>query len=132
MHEPGRDRERGAGVLSMAMGTVMFLIMLVFAVNLLFNLYTTSVVSSLAIEAARDVAEFDGSPDNTAAIAAAEADFRSRVSGATDFEIVVTGGNVVASIKWESNSLFPAFGDGRAFGTIDRTFTVRVEEQQAP
>lgn len=128
------DQERGAGVFSMAMGLTMFLLLLTFSVNLLYNLYTTSVISSLAIEAARDVAEFDGNEPEDG-IGAAKAEFESRVGDATMFELRVEndgalGQIVVADITWESRSLFPAFSDARAFGVIDRTFTVRVEQQQ--
>ncbi len=127
MHKRDRtDRERGAGVFSMAIGLMMFLIMLVFAVNLLYNLYTTSVISSLALEAARDAAEMGGSTADAAN------DFRAEVDGATTFTLNRQGPNIVATIRWESRSLFPAFTDARAFGVIDRTFTVRVEEQQVP
>ena len=128
------DQERGAGVFSMAIGLMMFLLLLTFSVNLLYNLYTTSVISSLAIEAARDVAEFDGS-DPSAGIGAAEMEFRSEVANATFFELrvvndAVLGDTVEAEITWASRSLFPALSNARAFGVIDRTFRVRVEQQQ--
>lgn len=116
----------------MAMGFAMFLVMLIFAVNLMFNLYTTSVVSSLAIDAARDVAEFDGNDDKAAAIAQAEAEFLARFPSTTTFDIEVVGGDtVVASVEWEAKSLLPSFGTSVALGKLDRTFSVRVEEQQA-
>ncbi len=119
------DRERGAGVLSMTIGMMMFLIMLVFAVNLLYNLYTTSVISSLALDAARDAAELGGDTG------AAMTEFESQVADATQFTITETDTHVVVTIAWTSRSLFPALdNDAPAFGTINRTFTVRREQQQ--
>ena len=90
----------------------------------LYNLYAAWGLTSLALDAARDVAERDGlSP------AESEAEFRDHVSGNVDFDILVTGGTVQASVQWETRSLFPSFGDARAFGVLDRTFEVRPEEQ---
>ena len=126
------DRERRAGVFSATFGMMMFFVMLTFAVNLLYNLYTTSVVSSLALDAARDAAEFQGSPGE------AEMEFRSQVDNATTFTIGMgtnaDGEEVVeVHVVWQSRSLFPTFNtvsDSQAFGVLDRTFTVRREVQQ--
>ncbi|MDW3179949.1 MAG: hypothetical protein R8J94_21345 [Acidimicrobiia bacterium] len=120
-----RHNEAGAGILSASLGLLVFFALLVFAVQVMYNLYATSVITSLALDAARDVAERDGlSP------AEAEAEFRDHVSGNVDFDILVTGETVQASVQWETRSLFPSFGDARAFGVLDRTFEVRLEEQQ--
>lgn len=76
------NSERGAGVFSMSIGLIMFLLMLTFAVQILFNLYATSVVSGLAIEAARDAAEFDPavpSGPTDARLSEVEEQFESRV-----------------------------------------------------
>jgi len=120
-----RGTERGAGLLSMTVGVFMFIAFLTFATQVFFNLYTTSVVTGLAIDAARDVAERNGiSP------AEAEAEFAERVDGEVQFDIRVVGDTVQADLQWQTKSLFPAFGDARVFGVLDRTFTVRIEEQQ--
>lgn len=122
-----RERERGSGMLSTSLGLLFFFALLVFAVQVMYNLYATSVITSLALDAARDVAERDGmSP------AQAEAEFRDHVGGDVQFEIVVEGDFIQASVEWETRSLFPAISDARAFGVLDRTFEVRIEEQQAP
>ena len=109
----------------MSFGLLFFFGFLVFAVNVTYNLYATSVITSLALDAAHDVAERDGlSP------AEAEAEFRSQVGDDVDFSIAVVGNTVQASVRWETNALLPQISDARAFGVIDRTFEVRVEEQQ--
>jgi Flp pilus assembly protein TadG len=121
--EPANDR--GAGLLSMSFGLLFFIILLIFSIQVTYNLYTTSVVTGLAIDAARDVAAQDGiSP------AQAEANFREFVGTDVDFDIVITGETVEATINWETASLIPAVSDSRAFGVLDRTFAVRIEEQQ--
>lgn len=111
--------------MSASLGLLFFFALLVFAVQVMYNLYATSVITSLALDAARDVAERDGlSP------AEAEAQFREHIGGEVDFDIVVTGETVQASVQWQTRSLFPSISDARAFGVLDRTFEVRLEEQQ--
>lgn len=51
-----RNRDRGAGLLGTSFGILFFLGFLFFAVQLLFNLYATSVVTSASYDAARRVA----------------------------------------------------------------------------
>ncbi len=119
------DRERGSGLISMAFGLVFFFGFLVFAVNVTYNLYATSVITGLALDAAHGVAERDGlSP------AEAEARFRSEVGSDVAFSIDIVGDTVQATVRWETNALLPQLSDARAFGVVDRTFEVRVEEQQ--
>ena len=121
---PGRS-DRGAGLMSMALGLFFFFGFLVFAVNVTYNLYATSVITSLALDAAHDVAERDGlSPSE------AEAEFRDHVGGDVEFSISINGDTVQATVLWETRSLLPQISNARAFGVIDRTFEVRVEEQQ--
>ena len=122
---PLHPRERGAGLLSMVVGVLMFFVLLTFTVQVMFNLYTTSVVTGLALDAARDVAEQDGLTP-----AEAEAEFAAVVDGAVRFDITVVGDTVGADLEWQTKQLFPAFSDARSFGVLNRTFEVRVEEQQ--
>jgi len=119
------SNERGAGLLSMSFGLLFFIILLIFSIQVTYNLYTTSVVTGLAIDAARDVAAQNGiSPGQ------AEANFREFVGTDVDFDIVITGDTVEATVNWETASLIPAVSDSRAFGVLDRTFAVRIERQQ--
>ena len=117
--------DRGAGLISMTAGVAMFLVLITFATQVFFNLYTTSVLTGLALDAARDVAERNGTSP-----AEAETDFLAQVEGDVEFDVRVVGDTVRARIRWRTKSLFPAFGDARAFGVLERTFSVRVEEQQ--
>lgn len=112
-------------MLSMTFGVFVFITLLTFATQVFFNLYTTSVVTGLAVDAARDVAELDGITP-----AEAEAEFAQLVDGDVQFDIRVVGDAVQAELQWQTKSLFPAFSDARVFGVLDRTFTVRIEEQQ--
>jgi len=109
----------------MSIGLLMFMLMLTFAVQLLFNLYATSVVTGLAIEAARDVAELDGPLP-----AEAEQEFQTRVGPAASIQIQDLGTEVRADVQYTSPSVFPAVFNSQPFGVIDRTFVVRAEEQQ--
>lgn len=124
-----RRDERGGGPLSAWFGFVVFLALLLFAVQVLFNLYSTSVVTSVAYDAARKVAGARGGP---ASVPQAESDARralgqygSRVS----FEWAQTDGDaVVLRVRARNPSmLLPAMAGPVAFGEIDRTIRVRVE-----
>ncbi len=104
--------------------------MLLFAVQVLFNLYATSVVTAVTFDAARRVANTEGS---TASRIQAEQDARqalgrynSRVtfdwSGTTTDEVVLKVHAVNPSFQ------IPGIGGPSAFDTIDRTIRVRVEQ----
>lgn len=56
------DREWGAGLLSTAAGVVVFLVFLLFAVQLLFGLYSSSTVTAVANDAATRAASADAPP----------------------------------------------------------------------
>lgn len=56
-HRPDRRGERGSGSISAVFGLMMFLAMLTLAVNVVLSLYTRSLVSAAAYDAARRVAE---------------------------------------------------------------------------
>ena len=123
----GRD-ERGGGPLSAWFGFVVFLALLLLAVQVLYNLYATSVVTSVAFDAARRVAAAEG---GAGAVGRAEAEARqvlgeygSRVS----FEWSVDGDVVVLRVRSTNPTfLLPAQAGPVAFGHVDRTVRVRVE-----
>lgn len=113
----------------------MFLLMLTFAVQILFNLYATSVVSGLAIEAARDAAEFDPATPSDAGpsparLSQVEQAFESRVGPGASIDLRVDGDEVLADVRFVSNTVFPPVFDAQPFGVINRTFAVRIERQQ--
>lgn len=120
-----RPPDRGAGLFSMSVGVLMFFVLLVFVLQVLINLYTTSVVTGLAIDAAHDVAQLNGATPMQA-----EAEFAQSVGPAVLFDVYRDGDEIVARLQWQSKSLFPAISSTRAFGVVDRSFRVRVEEQQ--
>ena len=122
------DRERGSGPVSAWFGLLVFLALLFVAVQILFNLYATSVVTSVSYDAARRVAATQGDP---AAIAEAEAGAREALGAyapRVSFEWS-TDGDVVALRVRAHNPAFglPVTGGGFSFADIDRTVRVRVE-----
>jgi Flp pilus assembly protein TadG len=131
---PERARsERGAGLFSTSFGILFFLGFLLFAVQLLFNLYSTSVVTSATYDAARQVATTASQPATPEQLAAAEDHARTllgRYGDAATFTWdlsdpdVVKLRVVVENPRVLSRTLARAVG----FDTIDRTVTVRVEE----
>ncbi len=125
----GERSERGSGTISTWIGFVVFLVLLLFAVQSLLNLYATSVLTSVAWDAAREVAGADGGGE---AVAQAESRargllgrFGERVSfdwsATSDEDVVLRVRGTVPRV------LLPAQRGPVAFGEIDRTVRVRVE-----
>lgn len=121
--------ERAAGQVGTLVGVTVFLVLLLFAVQLALNLYATSAVTSVAYDAAREVAGSDGGPE---AVGAAEARARSVLDrfeeggGALSFEWDTTRDDVVAvRVVAERPSLLPNVGI--PFQRVARTVTVRWE-----
>ena len=124
-----RRDERGGGPLSAWFGFIVFLALLLFAVQVLFNLYATSVVTSVAYDAARKVAGARGGPRTTAE---AESDARralGRYSDRVTFQWSGAGDDMVElRVRATSPSvLLPALAGPLAFGDMDRTVRVRIE-----
>jgi Flp pilus assembly protein TadG len=127
------NRDRGAGLLSTSFGILFFLGFLFFAVQLLFNLYATSVVTSVTYDAARSVAT-SGHPatqaDMDSAITRAKeqlGNYASRVEFQWD---VSSNPDVVKLRVIATNPRFlgPAIDAFVGFDEIDRTVEVRVEQ----
>ncbi len=124
--------QRGGGPISAWLGFLVFLGLLLFAVQALFNLYATSVVTAVAYDAARRVAVADGGTDR---VAQAEADAR-RALGRYGDRVAFdwTGSDdefVVLSVRARNPTwLLPAMAGPLAFDEIDRTVRVRVEAFQ--
>lgn len=124
-----RRDERGTGPISVWIGFVLFLGMLLFAVQALVDLYATSVVTSVAYDAARQVAGSDGGPSaRTGAEGQARrllGRFGSQVSfdwsGSTADDVVLRVRGRVPSV------LLPPQRGPLPFGSIDRTVRLRVE-----
>lgn len=129
MTAAGRHRdERGAGLIGTIAGVTVFLAFLTVALQILVDLYTTSVVTSATYDAARLVAT--GAPP-----AAAEAHARELLGGigddarftwATDDPSVVRLRVQVPT----QHFLLPIVSGVLGLDDVDRTVFVRVEELQ--
>lgn len=121
--------ERGGGPISLWIGFSLFLIMLLFAVQVLFNLYAASVVTAISYDAARRVAGGDGGESYVA-----EAEEQARQSLGRYAEKVTfdwSGTNseeVVLRVQSDNPSvLLPPMAGPAALDRLDRTIRVRVE-----
>ena len=121
--------ERGGGPISIWFGFSAFLVLLLFATQVMFNLYAASVVTAVSYDAARRVAAADGGTDHAAQ---AEADARQslgRYASRVSFDWSgTTGDEVVLRVQASNpNILLPAVAGRAAFDQLDRTIRVRVE-----
>jgi len=113
----------------MWMGFSVFLVMLLFAVQVLFNLYAASVVTAVSYDAARRVAGSDG---GTSYISDAEAQARQalgRYAGNVTFDWSgTTPEEVVLRVQTDNPSvLLPMLAGPAGLDRLDRTIRVRVE-----
>ena len=74
MNSAGRakHRQRGAAAIGTSAGFVVFLVLLLAAVQVIFNLYANSLITTAAYDAASAVAGFDASDDRCEATARAD------------------------------------------------------------
>jgi Flp pilus assembly protein TadG len=124
--------ELGAGLIATLFGALVFLLCLLFAVQLLVGLYARSVVTAAAYEAARMVAgagAYGDAGGQEATVAAAEATARSRLGGLASRANFtwreVDGNRVVLEVRLVG----PQFVPERLapLEVIDRTVIVRTE-----
>lgn len=105
----------------------MFLVLLLFCVQVLFNLYATSVVTAAAYDAARAVAHRGG---DEAAVGEAEAAARAvlgRYGDRVAFDWDLSDRDVVLRVRAENRMFaFPGVTLD-ALQTVDRTVRARVE-----
>jgi hypothetical protein len=125
--------ERGTGLVSTLFGATAFLLFLLFATQVLVGLYTTTVVSSAALDAAGSLAR-TADPSDTATQQRAETAARARLgrfgSDADRVQFDWTGTSadtVVVTVHARKMSLLPAQFGGQLGNRIDRTYRVRVE-----
>jgi len=129
------NRDRGAGLLGTSFGILVFLGFLFFAVQLLFNLYATSVVTSATYDAARRVATV-GHNATQADIDKSEAAARDALGGYAqrvrfDWDVASDPSVVRLHVKAKNpRFLGPSIDTLVGFDEIDRTVVVRVEEFQ--
>lgn len=135
MRTDPRHHERGAGVIASTAGVLVFLVLMLAAVQIMFDLYATSMVTAAAHDAAREVAGFDAAADRCAMVPDAERRFvaslgdyarTARVSlqwtcGASDF--------VAVRVTAEHPTLIPGLAAGLLpLARVDRTIEVRLEQ----
>jgi hypothetical protein len=129
--------DRGAGLISSAAGVVVFLMFLLFSVQLLFALYASSTVTAVANDAAQRAAA-QGAP----ALAIIEAEARAslgRVGDDAEFTWSTDDADgdgqddtVVLLIVATPPRFVPSsIGGATGFGDIRRTVRARVEEFRA-
>ena len=116
-------------------GFLVFLLLLFAAVQILFNLYANTMVTSAAHEAARTVAGFDASADRCAAIDDANAVFVEALGtygedGYATLDWTCTDPETVTvAITADHPTILPARMAGLlGLGRLERTIVVRVEE----
>lgn len=130
------SRERGAGLFGTIAGVTVFLAFLTVAVQILMNLYSASVVTSAAYDAARQVAAAGaGPPLHEDAKARAEArarDLLGRLGDDTEFTWIEDDPAVVQLrvVARSPRFLLPAVDGALGLDEVDRTVTVRLEELQ--
>jgi Flp pilus assembly protein TadG len=121
-----RAREGGTAIVGTLVGFLVFMIMLLFSVQILVRLYATSVLSSAATRAAETVAQ-SGDPRLAVAGAQAEATSQLGTFGATRTRFVwkeVDAQQVVLEVEGSTPGLLPLPASWR---NIDRTVVVRTE-----
>jgi len=131
---PAARRDDGAGLLSTSFGVLFFVGFLLFAVQLLFNLYATSVVTSAAYDAARSVATAPTQPATDEQLDAAVDHARSLLGKYRDratFDWDLSDPDVVRLHVRAVNPrvLAPPLDHLVGFDVIDRTVIVRVEKE---
>ena len=121
--------ERGGGPISIWFGFSAFLVLLLFATQVMFNLYAASVVTAVSYDAARRVAAGDGSTDFAAEAEAEARRSLGRYAGRVTFDWSgTTGDEVVLRVRASNpNLLLPVVAGRAAFDHLDRTIRVRVE-----
>jgi hypothetical protein len=130
-----RSAQRGAGLLGTSFGVLFFVSFLFFAVQLLFNLYATSVVTSAAYDAARAVATGPVQPATQPQLDAAVDHARSLLGKYRDratFDWDLSDPEVVRLHVHAVNPrvLAPPLDELVGLDVIDRTVVVRVEKRQ--
>jgi hypothetical protein len=126
--------DRGAGTIGTATGVLVFLLLMFSSVQILFNLYATSMVTAVAHDAAREVAGFRASPSRCGAAAAATTRFTEQLgeygrAGHARLEWTCTDPDVVrVRVTATHPSLLPErLGGLRSLSRLDRTIEVRIE-----
>ena len=128
------SREAGSGLIPTVTGVTIFLLLLLVAVQVAFNLYAASAVQAAAFDAARLVAA-EGS-DLSNAQALAERHVRSVLGRYGDEQVATVtveleGQDVTLTVSARNRSLLPRLlPDGLASDRVERSARVRLERRQ--
>jgi hypothetical protein len=129
-----RRRERGAGLFGTWFGLVVVLVLFLFAVQVLFDLYARSVVTATAYDAARRVAAYHRGDLTTAEVVAESRARQSlgRYSRHVQFTWDTSDADVVRLRLVVDNPRlgFAPFNAAMGLDHIDRSVAVRVERPQ--
>jgi hypothetical protein len=126
-------RERGAGLIGAIAGVTVFLALLTVAVQIIFNLYTASVVTSATYDAARQVALDPTQPPTDRELAAAERYAQDLLGGVeAQFDWDLSDPDVIRlRVVADSPSFLLGIVEGAVgLDEVDRTVSVRVEDVQ--
>ncbi len=127
-----RSAERGAGLVATFAGLVVFLVFLLFTVQVLVGLWATSAVTATAVDAARRVAG-EAARDRPAARVDAEREARrvlGRFAERVRFHWDVTADEVVLHVQARQLRFVPPLLGGLAPDGIDRTVRLRLERER--
>lgn len=132
----GDAPERGAGVFASAFGFTVFLILLLFTVQVLFGLYARTTVTAVAADLAQDAAN-EGADLTAARMAAYAAEGRRRLGGYGDdaefrFALVDADGDgaedtVAVTVDASLPILLPVRWSGYSPTDFSRTMRARLE-----
>ena len=125
-------RERGSGLVALTGGLLVFLLLLLFAVQLSINLYARSQVTAAGFDAARRVAGYENEQRRSAATAEADTRLRTMLgSMGRDVRLewdLSDPDTVRLHLTLTTRSVAPALVRGAVgLGEIDRTIIVRTE-----
>jgi hypothetical protein len=125
-----KDRTRGVGIFSSVFGLIFFLVFLLFAVQLMYSLYATTVISGAGYDAGRQLArtgDTDLAEDRFAAVIGGyDATVTFDFEGGTSFTDADT---IVVNVTGSNPTLLPdRFARPLPFANVDRTIRIRNEK----
>ena len=128
--------EDGTGLIGSAAGVAAFLLFLLFAVQLIANLYATSTVTAAGYDAARSVASASVDHDDPQSVASAQReaerhlrDLLGTMGRTAELSWSSDGEQIRLRLVVDSPGIIPSsVRDTTGLRRIDRTFVVRIEQ----
>ena len=135
MNVAAGHHERGAGAIASTAGVLVFLVLMLAAVQVMFDLYATSMVTAAAHDAAREVAGVEAAADRCGRIPDAERNFVEALGdyarqAPVTLRWTCTGTDIVAvRVTAEHPTLIPGLAAGLLpLARVDRTIEIRLEQ----